>query len=391
MRATPRGRVATVASKNGREFRLGKAPRRTVAARRHPWYDRAAFGAAGAHVSGGHVSGGAMSRGRSRYRIWLPARLRIVTRLLLIPVWGAMAGSLLSPAQAFTEETVSLGQLHGTLALPAPEGPPVPAVLILAGSGPVDRDGNLPGMTNNSLRLVAHGLAGQGIASLRVDKRGIGESAPAALREEDLRFQTYVDDALAWAESLRQDPRIGRVYLLGHSEGALVATLAAQKGGVSGLILLAGAGQPAAQAIGRQLADAGVSEALQAASSRITGELLQGRHVADVPPDLMALYRPSVQDYLISWLPLDPAAELTRTAMPVLIIQGTTDLQVKEADARLLLAARPQAKLILIEGMNHVLKRAPSNRFLNLQTYAIPILPLADGLLPAITSFIGDR
>ncbi|RJF80847.1 alpha/beta fold hydrolase [Oleomonas cavernae] len=306
-----------------------------------------------------------------------------------------MVGSLSAPALALTEEAVSLGLLQGTLALPPlAAGNRVPAVLILAGSGPVDRDGNLPGMINNSLRLVAHGLAEQGIASLRVDKRGIAESGPAGPREEDLRFQTFVDDALAWAESLRQDPRIGPIYLLGHSEGALVVTLAAQKapkGSVSGLILLAGAGQSAAQVIERQLAEMGVSAALQAASKHITDELVQGRHVADVPPDLAALYRPSVQDYLISWLPLDPAAELARTDVPVLIVQGTIDIQISVADARLLQAARPDAKLVLIEGMNHVLKRAPANRFLNRQTYAIPLLPLADGLLPAITDFIGGR
>jgi fermentation-respiration switch protein FrsA (DUF1100 family) len=110
------------------------------------------------------------------------------------------------------------------------------------------------------------------------------------------------------------------------------------------------------------------------------------RHVA---AGLFALYRPSVQNYLMSWLPLDPAKELAATRVPALIVQGTHDLQIQAEDARRLASARQGTKLVLIEGMNHVLKNAPLERGANLSTYVRPDIPLAPALIPAIVEFIG--
>lgn len=295
----------------------------------------------------------------------------------------------LVPASAFawSERDVGIGGLRGTLTLPQGTAP-APAALILAGSGPVDRDGNIPGASNDSLKLLARGLADRGVASLRIDKRGIGASAGVATREEDLRFDVYVTDAVAWLAFLRAEPRVSRVVVIGHSEGALVATLAAQRIEVAALISLAGAGEPAGRIIERQLAAAGVPQSLQTESKRISNSLLQAKAVVDVPAELAALYRPSVQNYLMSWLPLDPAAELGRVAGPVLIVQGTTDLQITSADAQRLVAARSGVKLVFIEGMNHVLKDAPSERRANLLTYVTPDLPLASALVPAVADFI---
>jgi alpha-beta hydrolase superfamily lysophospholipase len=279
---------------------------------------------------------------------------------------------------------VEIDGLSGTLLLP--EGPaPFPAVLILAGSGPVGRDGNLPGARNDSLKLLAEGLAEHGVASLRTDKRGIGRSAPA--HESDLRFTTYVEDAVRWIEVLRSDPRIGPIFLLGHSEGALVATLAAQRFDVSGLILIAGAGKPPPQIIARQLAAAELTAELQAVSRRIAESLVRGQLVDEVPPELSALYRPSVQPYLISWFALDPARELARVNMPVLIAQGTTDLQIEGHDAQKLFAAARRGQLELIDGMNHVLKDAPRERTANLATYARQD-PVSAALVAAIVRFM---
>lgn len=134
---------------------------------------------------------------------------------------------------------------------------------------------------------------------------------------------------------------------------------------------------------------AGAPRQLQEASRGIANELAQGRAVAAFPPELAGLYRPSVQGYMMSWLPLDPAAELSRVAAPVLIVQGTTDLQVDVTDPRLLAAAQPRARLRLIEGMNHVLRTAPADPIANLRTYSQAEQPLAAELVPAIADFIG--
>src|SRR5690606_31990768 len=106
---------------------------------------------------------------------------------------------------------------------------------------------------NNSLRLLAEGLAQRGVATVRYDKRGIGESTAAGPREEDLRFDAYIDDAAAWAAWLREDPRFSSVSLIGHSEGSLIGIMAAQVEDVDALVSIAGAAQPLSEVLREQL------------------------------------------------------------------------------------------------------------------------------------------
>lgn len=291
------------------------------------------------------------------------------------------------------DRSVSLGEgdaaLHGSLTVPE-GGMPRDAVLIWSGSGPTDRDGNSTiGLRNNCLKMLARALGEAGYVSLRTDKRGIGASAAAVADESELRFETYVEDALRWAQFLAETPRVRRVFLLGHSEGALLAILAAQRMPVAGLVLVAGTGFPAAAILRRQLAATGIGiprEQLDRIGA-IMESLEAGRIVTDVPPALHAQYRPSVQPYLISWFRYDPAAELAKVEASVLVIQGTTDFQVSMADAERLAAARPGIALVTIGGMNHVLKTAPPDRD-GFATYTMPMLPLAPGLVSAITRFL---
>ena len=279
--------------------------------------------------------------------------------------------------------------LHGTLLLPDGAGPH-PALLLVAGSGPVDRDGNLPGLVNNSLRMLAEGLAERGVATLRTDKRGVGASHAAAPDEAALTLDAYVSDTARWWHALAGDPGISRVGLLGHSEGALIATLAAKAVAVDRLVLLAGAGAPAGPLILRQLAAGGVPAEQVAEARSIIGRLLQGEGVAEVPPALMGLFRPSVQPYVTSWLVRDPTAELASLQCPVLVVQGTADLQIQVSDARLLAASRPEAALLLVPGMNHVMKAPAESRAANLAAYADPNLSLADALVESIARFVLD-
>ncbi|HKX08105.1 MAG TPA: alpha/beta fold hydrolase [Stellaceae bacterium] len=260
--------------------------------------------------------------------------------------------------------------------------------MILAGSGPTDRDGNQPALRNDSLKLLARDLAGFGIASLRADKRGIGESAAAVMSERDLRFVSYVDDAVAWVRSLRAQARVRSIFLLGHSEGALVATLAAQRDRVEGLISIAGPGFPAGTVLRRQLEASGPGSPLREAAEAALTNLEKGEEVLNVPKELAVFFRSTVQPYLISWLPIDPAAELAKVMAPVLAIQGTTDIQVSLADARRLQRARSDVEVAILEGVNHILKHAPPDRAPNIATYGNPALPLAPAVVPRIVAFI---
>ena len=297
-----------------------------------------------------------------------------------------VTGAQESPVQLQT----NTGTLHGTLRLPAGTTGAVPVALIIAGSGPTDRDGNsahLPGK-NNGLQMLAEVLAKQGIASLRYDKRGIAGSmgAGAGRKESDARFTMFVDDAVGWLELLRADTRFSRRIVIGHSEGSLVGLMAAQRSPTSLVVSLAGAGRPIADAIDEQLSR-GLPPELLTDARRILTELKAGRAVDSVPPQLFAVFRPSVQPYMMSWLAIDPARELSRLTVPVLVVQGTTDIQISAADAQRLVKDNPHATLEIIEGMNHVLKQVRDTTQPP-PSYSDPTLPLHPRLIDVLARFL---
>jgi pimeloyl-ACP methyl ester carboxylesterase len=280
------------------------------------------------------------------------------------------------------------GQLAGTLVVPAATKP-VPLVVIIAGSGPTDRNGNsslLPG-ANNSLKLLAEALRDRGIASLRYDKRGNGASAKAAVSESALRFDMLADDAAGWVRKLRADPRFSTITIVGHSEGSLLGLVATERAAADGFVSIAGAGRPANALLREQLGKQLPPELL-AFSNRALDSLMAGRTVSDVPAPLATLFRASVQPYLISWLPLDPAALVKAMSVPVLIAQGTTDIQVSTHDAELLAAAQPKAKLVMVNGMNHVLKASTADPAAQQKAYSDPALPVVAELIDAIATFV---
>lgn len=278
------------------------------------------------------------------------------------------------------------GELSGTLTVPILKGT-FPVALIIAGSGPTDRNGNNAQMKNNSLQLLAHELAAQGIASLRYDKRGIGKSASAMISEEQLRFENYVEDAKAWSAQLKTDPRFRKLIIIGHSEGSLIGILACEQADV--FVSLAGAGRSIDVILKEQLAVQlkGKKKLLRAANEGLS-KLKEGKLVENAPAELFGLFRPSVQPYMMSWMKYDPAVEISNLKIPIVIVQGTTDLQVQVKDAELLHAASEGSRYILIEGMNHIFKMAPSDREKNIETYSKPELPIVQELIRAICNSV---
>ncbi|HEY2322492.1 MAG TPA: alpha/beta hydrolase [Thermoanaerobaculia bacterium] len=294
-----------------------------------------------------------------------------------------------SAAPLFAQSSdVVAGAIHGTLLLPSDMSKPVPVVLLIAGSGPTDRDGNsatLPGK-NDSLKMLATDFAMNGIASLRYDKRGIAASAIPGQKESDLRFENYIDDAVAWCNQLHEK-RFSSVIIAGHSEGSLIGMVAAKKCGAAGFISLEGAGYPAADILRTQLKTRLPAE-LNAQSEAVLKSLEAGKPVDDVPPQLTVLYRASVQPYLISWFHYDPAKELAELRIPILVVQGTTDIQVSLDDAKRLAAANPRAKLVVIEGMNHILKMVSGDLQTQIPSYSDPKLQLSEKLTPQLVEFV---
>jgi len=310
--------------------------------------------------------------------------LRTLLLLLLV--------SMAVPLQARTvlhrpvELKVAGGTLYGSLLLPK-SATPVPVALLIAGSGPTDRNGNNPAGRNDSLRRLAQALAQRGIASVRYDKRGVAASLAAAPDERTLSVEGYVADAIAWGHMLGKDPRFSRLVLVGHSEGALIASLAAAQAGAAALVSIAGSGRPVDQVLLEQLGSR-LPPPLLAYSTALIEELKAGRTHERIPKSLDALFRPSVQPYLISLFRQDPAAAFARLRIPALIVQGRHDIQVGIEDALALKAAKPDAELELIDGMNHVLRIVPADTRRQLASYDDPELPLASALPRVIGDFI---
>jgi uncharacterized protein len=308
--------------------------------------------------------------------------------------WGTTSDAMMNNAHpmAITEEPATLktstGDIFGTLEFPAAPGP-IPVALIIAGSGPTDRDGNnpiIPG-ANNSLKMIADGFAARGIASLRYDKRGIAASRAAMTREDDIRFNNYIEDAEGWVKQLRADKRFSTLTIIGHSEGSLIGMVAAREAGADGYVSLEGAGRKAQDLLAEQLKPQLPPE-MFAQSERILASLSSGTIPDSVPPMLAPLFRPSVMPYIISWFKYDPAAEIAKLTIPVLIIQGTTDIQTSMTDAKALAAANPRAQFITIDGMNHILKEVSGDRMAQIPKYGDPTLPVVPKLLDDVAAFI---
>jgi uncharacterized protein len=277
--------------------------------------------------------------------------------------------------------------LHGTVLTPVDARA---AAIIVPGSGPANRDGVAPivGLRAAPYRMLAEALAERGVATLRIDKRGIGASAAAMPDQSNLRFEHYVSDVRDWAAELAA--RTGRdcVWIIGHSEGGLVALeAAAGNDAVCGLVLISTPGRRPGVALREQL-EAGLPAGdLRDAAMQMV-ESLENGQTAAAPPALNALFHESVQPYLISYLARDPARLIADYDQPTLIVHGETDLQVVEADADGLSAAQPGAARVDIPGMNHVLKVAPADRAGNIAVYADPDAPLAEGLADGVAAFI---
>ena len=298
--------------------------------------------------------------------------------------------SLLAIATALTAMITAPGPLSGTLLQPSPSSP---IVLIVPGSGPTDRDGNSPlGITAAPYRQLAEALANEGVATLRIDKRGMFGSKTAVPDANAVTIADYAADVHAWAKAIRARTGAACIWVLGHSEGGLVAVTAAQqREGVCGVILVAAPGRKLGDILRDQLranpANAPImGDALAAIAALERGDRID---VSGLHPALQTLFASPVQPYLIDTFAIDPARLAARTTAPMLIISGGRDLQVPVGDGAALAAAQPNAQHVVIPRMNHVLKAVASeDRNANLGTYADPSLPVAPQLVEAIAAFV---
>jgi uncharacterized protein len=304
---------------------------------------------------------------------------------------AALAATPSPPIVTYLQAPGPLGPLKGTLLAPA--GGNAPMVLIIPGSGPTDRDGNNPlGVKASTYRLLAEGLGARDIGTVRIDKRGMFGSSAAVADGNAVTIDDYVADVGAWIAVIRKQTGVSCVWVLGHSEGGLVALAAAQKvSDICGLVLVSAAGQPLGEVLRAQLrsnpANAPVLDwAMTAIDSLEAGKRVD---VTGMHPALMPLFAPQVQGFLINAFSYDPAKLISTVSKPVLIMQGKRDFQVGVADAERLKLAASKAELVLLPDANHVLKAVASDdKRANIATYADPTLPLANGVVDAVANFV---
>ena len=276
--------------------------------------------------------------------------------------------------------------IHGTL-LESLEPNSVLSIII-SGSGPTDRDGNNTSLKSDYLKMLADGLYENGISSYRYDKRGVGSSVGNIKTGNEVRFSDYIRDVTSIINHFKDTNKFKKIVVIGHSEGALIGMIASRSI-ADQFISIAGAAEDYLTLIQRQLSIQ--PPYVKSMSDPIIEKLKNKELVDSVPPLLNSLFNKSIQKYLIDASSYHPEEEISRLDMPILIIQGTHDIQIDIDDAIKLDMAAKNSQLELIEGMNHVFRQASENRLLNIQTYGNPNIPIDNNMVDIVSEFIINK
>lgn len=279
------------------------------------------------------------------------------------------------------------GSVSGTLAMPQNVSGKIPVVLIIADYGPTDRNGNnlQSDVNDNAYKLIAEGLAKNGIASVRYDKRMVGESKTSN-KPEDMRYDDYVDDAVGLVDMLSDDQRFSKVIVLGHGEGSMVGMLAARDQPVKAIISVNSTSEQGDKFLIAQLKSK--PQYVQNAFKTLIDSMKKGKTIDNIDPALYFIASPAKQKFVMSYCRYVPLRVVKLVKVPLLIVQGSTDMQVGVADAEKLKKAKSEAILAIIPGMNHIMKDAPADKDQNLATYSKPELPLKPEFVTTVVNFI---
>ncbi len=289
-----------------------------------------------------------------------------------------------SQQDSIIESQISINKfIDGTLT--APVGIEQPdLVILIQGSGPIDRNGNGFMMKNDGSKLIAKELAENGIASYRFDKR-IFKMNKLKIREEDLKFEDFIQDVSTIIDHFKAQNSFRRIIIAGHSEGSLIGMVAALDK-ADAFISLAGPGRSIDKIVIDQLAKQ--SPELSKNSENAFQEIRERGRTSNYDPLLQSIFRPSVQPFLRSWMKYNPTEEIAKLDMPILIINGSFDIQVDATEANLLAEANPKAELIILDKMNHVFRKIEGDNLENTKAYNEPNRPLHPELIPSLVSFI---
>lgn len=283
-----------------------------------------------------------------------------------------------------TDEVIINSLIEETLFSPITTTNKPNLVILIAGSGPTNRNGNQVGMQNNSLKFLAEGIASNGIAVFSYDKRIIKQMKEGNLDEEKLNFTDFINDTKDVIAFFRQQKKYNKIIIAGHSEGSLIGMIAAN-GNADGYISLAGPGRTIDLIIIEQIEK---QAAFLKKETEENFKILKTGKTFELKNKMLAsIFRESVQPYMISWMQYNPQEEIKKLNIPILIINGNKDIQVSENEAQLLHEAAPKASLKIIDKMNHVFKEI-NQEAENLKSYSNPNLPVMPELIESINNFI---
>ncbi|MFV8334179.1 alpha/beta hydrolase [Flavobacterium sp. GSP14] len=306
--------------------------------------------------------------------------------LFFLPILFVSVGYSQTKTEIFKKEEISINTLlKGSLYTPLKNSKKETLVILIAGSGPTDRNGNQKNLVNNSLKYLCEGLAQNDIAAFSYDKRMFAQISLGTLNEATLSFEDFINDAKAVFTYFKNQKKYNKIIIAGHSEGSLIGMIAANNN-ADAFISIAGPGRTI---------DAVVVEQIEKQAPFLKEEVLKNFEILksgktfELQNEMLAsIFRPSVQPYMISWLKYNPQDEIKKLKIPTLLLNGTKDLQVSVGEAELLKKSKPDAELVIIDAMNHVFKEIKGDTSENMKSYNDPNLPISAQLLNTITRFI---
>lgn len=284
----------------------------------------------------------------------------------------------------YIEQQLIINQhIDGTLLLPNEKNKPSIAIII-AGSGPMDRNGNQNFLKNNSLKKLAERLTENGIATFRYDKRIVKQIRQGNI-DLNMSFDDFVIDAISVLNFFKLKDSFSKIYIIGHSQGSLVGMLAAREG-ADGFISLSGAGKTIDDVIIDQINN--TAPMFTEDAKRVFSILKEGGTTEDYPKALASIFNKELQPFMTSWMQYNPQVEIKKLQIPVLIINGSKDFQVSIDEAHLLKAAVENAQIDIIEKMNHILVPIEGDNLENSKSYNESFRKLSPKLIDIIVKFI---
>lgn len=304
------------------------------------------------------------------------------TKIFIILLFGFLR--TFSQDSNFTSQDISVNNLiDGTLLFPKEIEKPN-LVIIIGGSGPTDRNGNQSFLKNNSLKKLAEALSNNNIATFRYDKRVVKQLKTGSV-DRDIMFDDFVKDASSVIKYFN-NKAYNHIYVLGHSQGSLVGMLAAEENMVDGFISISGAGQSIDNIVIEQIEK--TYPIFLNDTKRIFNILKKGKKTDNYPPELASVFNIDIQSFMMNWMKYNPQEEIKNLQIPILIINGSKDLQVDVKEANLLNESAANSTLKLIENMNHVLVTIEGDNLENSKSYNEVMRKISPTLIETIISFI---